>query len=162
MSESFLWTPQTCSSMESVHNVVFCSLFLWTLCCYFQKNKTKLTRDPWCAVKATQHLQYTLKGDLQSKEAIICLTSEKTRVINWSRVDILVTHLVFVPTVKSHIFLPLFEPVTVHKVPAEKASSIISAPIKQDGTLLISQEIMHQALWGNSKLWWLFLLVRCW
>lgn len=52
------------------------------------------------------------------------LTSEKTRIINWSWVDILITHLVFVPTVKSHIFLPLFKPTTVHKVPVSKASSI--------------------------------------
>lgn len=72
---------------------------------------------------------------------MICLTSEKTRVINGSWVDILVPHLVFVPAVISHIFLPLFEPATVHKVPEEKASSVTSLPISLDGSRLVQQSV---------------------
>lgn len=58
-------------------------------------------------------------------------TSEKAGVINWSWVDILITHLVFIPTVESHIFLPLFEPVSVHQVPAETARNVVSLPREQ-------------------------------
>lgn len=58
-------------------------------------------------------------------------TSEETRVINWSWVDILISHLVFIPTVESHIFLPLFEPVSVHEIPAEKARNAMSVPARQ-------------------------------
>ena len=85
----------------------------------------------------------------------MCLTSEKTRVINWSWVHILVTHLVFVPTVKSHIFLPLFKPVTVHQVPAEKAGSNMSVLIKQGGARLISVDcsrVMQRSFSRQPKL----------
>lgn len=58
-------------------------------------------------------------------------TSEETRVINGSWVDILISHLVFIPTVESHIFLPLFEPVSVHEIPAERVRNAMSVPTRR-------------------------------
>ena len=132
--ESFLWPPPPKKrgySMESVNNVVFCSLFLSTLCCYFQKDK--LRQCGACRPHSIYN-KFLMVIKVLVRWCFTWLTSEKARVINWSWVDILVTHLVFVPAVISHIFLPLFEPMTVHKVPAEKGSYITSALIKQDGT----------------------------
>lgn len=42
------------------------------------------------------------------------VTFEKSRIINRTGVHILISHLVFVPAVKANIFLPLFEPATIH------------------------------------------------
>lgn len=148
MLESFLWTPSKRGcSVESVNNVVFCSLFLWTLCCYFQNDKAILFRDLWYCMRAMQLKTIYSWWWVKVQGYITSLTSEKTRVIDWSWIDILVTHLVFIPTVKSHIFLPLFKPVTVHQVPKETASSIISALTKQDRTLLISLHFSHVKWW---------------
>lgn len=47
----------------------------------------------------------------------IDLTFKKAWVIHRSWVDMLIPHLIFIPAVEAHIFLPLFEPVTVHQVP---------------------------------------------
>lgn len=63
-------------------------------------------------------MSYSFPFHFEERNSVISLTSEKTSVVNWSWVDILVPHLVLVPAVKSDIFLPLFEPVTVYKVPA--------------------------------------------
>lgn len=49
----------------------------------------------------------------------ISLTFEKPRVINGTWVDVLFPHLILIPTVKSNILLPLFEPVTIYQVPAQ-------------------------------------------
>lgn len=92
-----------------------------------------------CGIVYKPHSIQLMMTESPKRWCIICLTSEKSRVVNWSWVDILVTHLVFIPAIKSHIFLPLFEPMTVHQVPAEIASHIFLVFIKQDVTLLISQ-----------------------
>lgn len=42
------------------------------------------------------------------------VTFEKSRIINRTRVDILISHLIFVPAVETNIFFPLFEPATIH------------------------------------------------
>lgn len=65
---------------------------------------------------------------LLTSPLIFMFTSEETRVVDWSWVDILISHLVFIPTVESHIFLPLLEPVSVHEIPVERARNVMSVP----------------------------------
>lgn len=62
---------------------------------------------------------------------VFLFTFEETKVINWSWVDILISHLVFIPAVESHIFLPLFEPVSVHQIPTEWTKHVMSVPARR-------------------------------
>lgn len=79
----------------------------------------------------TQELKRRAQSVLLTSTLVFLFTSEETRVINWSWVDILISHLVFIPAVKSHIFLPLFEPVSVHQIPAERAKYVMSVPLRR-------------------------------
>lgn len=47
------------------------------------------------------------------------ITWKESRVVNGSRVQIVLSNIVQIPAVKAHIFLPLFEPPAVNQIPTQ-------------------------------------------
>lgn len=86
---------------------------------------TLFNRNTWCNSLVLNHFNFPIFDPLMSLVSFwsylsSCPTFEKAGVVHRSWVDILVPHLIFVPAIIAHIFLPLFEPATVHQVPGAK------------------------------------------